>query len=326
MNRDRLPGYPFPMAVRRVGGLSNFGPSILELDDAFLPGSDPSSVERREPEGTQIDNAWARLSRKQNVGQRVILPFYTDSGKQRSPTQMIRVQGNTWDAQELTITVLPPYLVPIDLLDQPDQGGSFENLRGEEDNQEIPLLGNFPGSSAPIVWAPTSIKISWGVGGHPANAEVDIANGTSISLTASSLDVYAQIDDLPEGMAEVTTTAAYAISAFVGPGSTAASFAQRTVYVGQIGSLLESAAFPVPRFARSAAVYACDTGTDPQVSVGSIRFWRSPDKGANNVGNFFYSGNQEAQVRVPNGGQYFSVKSGMEGTNLFAVVFDLSIC
>jgi len=86
--------------------------------------------------------------------------------------------------------------------------------------------------------------------------------------------------------------------------------------------------FPIPPFARRAALVGCATGATPTTTTGYVRFWRSAAGVAsgNSVGDFVTNANQPGPFDVPNAAQFFSVFNTMGVSNvLFGVIFELAI-
>jgi hypothetical protein len=243
----------------------------------------------------------------------------TDSAEQVAAVQVLQVEGDDLDATQLCITLLPPRVVPIEFAELPSNP---QDLTTSADTNEIPA-SDFPGTGAPIAWPPFEAVIEWGVGGARARAFVDYLNGVTLNVIASFVRVYGAITQGPSaGLAN--TSAAYQLSAFVGPGWTRTGTAQRTVYTGPIVNTGSSPVITVPPFARRVTVIGCDTTTPPNLTACTIRFAQSPD-GSNNVGNFFCNGNQPIPFPVPNGGQYFSVENTTGVEIQMAAVFELGI-
>ncbi len=85
--------------------------------------------------------------------------------------------------------------------------------------------------------------------------------------------------------------------------------------------------FAVPPFARRVTLIGCDPSATPNLTVGYVRFWQSPDgqTGGNSVGNVFISANQPGPFPVPNAGQYFSVFNQSGVAMKMAAIFELAI-
>lgn len=273
-------------------------------------------------------SAWGRLSRGQPMGKRTVLTFDADGAqKQRAPTQILQLEGDDADARNLVITLSSPAVVP-QAFEQTLAEANAQNLRGEQDNIQIQSRPNFPGEIVPISWPPFEAIIEWGVGGSASKASVDFINGSAVNVVASFVRVYAAV--VSGVLADVSgTSAAYVLYANVGPGFARPGTAQKTVYVGEVGSLAESSVFAVPRFARSAYVVGCDPQAGPAVSitVATLRFWQSPNgvAGGNNVGNFVCSGNQPLPFMIPAGAAYASVINGMGVASRMSIVYNLAI-
>ena len=266
---------------------------------------------------------WARLCEGQAIGKKSVLLYSGgDEVRQRAPVPMLQIDGDDADATQMVITLAPPTVIPLPFV---DVSGAFanQNVTGEQSNLQIRTRGNFPGTGAPIQWPPLEAIIEWGTGGTSARASVDFVNGLTLNISASFVRVFAAIASSARSSV-IGTSAAYVLAAFASPGFASADQAQRTIYVGDVDETDESEVFSIPRFAKRAYLIGCDDGATPVLTVGTLRWWQSPD-GTNNVGNLFVTGNQPQAFDVPNAAQYFSVISGMSGTHLFAVVFDLAL-
>lgn len=386
---------------------------------------------RRGDRDSQL-SAWGRFTRGgQNCGKKAVLKYDASitSGQSQS-VPLLSVTGDDADACQIILTIAPPLVVPLAFADIPDL--NLQNLTGEQDNFQV-ISGNFPGTAEPIEWPQLECVIEWGVGGTSCRAIVDIVNGATVNLVASFVRVHAVVAP-SQRSGFVGTSAAYVLSAFIGPGMTIAKVAQKTVYVGTvraspgspatlalgadigigdmvltwnvdgpavgtvtiikdegIGSLLlsqsgndttitlpeasefssdietligadstlfhvstpdsnpangpwvvggpfafvdgsaqiigESTPQPVPRFSKHARLVGMSSAVAPDITIGTIRFWqsRSGTAGLTNTGNFFFSGNNNAPVEIPNGSMYFSVLTGQSSDANFGVVFDLAL-
>jgi hypothetical protein len=262
------------------------------------------------------------------MGKRSVIIFNADGGeKQRSPVPILQLRGDDADACQLVITLSTPAVVP-QAFERTLAEINGQNISGEQDNLQIQSRPSFPGLLVPIRWPPVEAIIEWGVGGGQSRAAVDFLNGSTVSITASFVRVFAAIvsgvDSNISG-----TSAAYVLGASIGPGFARPDTAQKTVYVGEVGSLAESGVFAIPRFARSAYVVGCDPQAGPAVSitVATLRFWQSPDgvAGGNNVGNFVCSGAQPLPFLIPSGAAYASVINGMGVASRMSIVYNLAI-
>jgi hypothetical protein len=299
-------------------------------------GEGPMSDEMRYPghglpAGAAPLPGWPKLSRGQQIGKSAILLYDAERTSIQPATIDLLSIGNRGaestddDAEPLILTLAPPRVIPRELDDVISEGNP-QNATGEKDAYEISTQDPFPGTSAPIVWPQFEAIVEWGTGGFSTLARVDFAQGLTINLSASWLRVIAAaVPTARSGI--IGTSAAYWLAAFVSPGFTRPGIAQKTIYVGDIAAGEESEVFTVPRFAKHAYVIGCDSGAVPAITIGTLRFWQSPDgqAGGQNVGNFFVSGNQPSPFPVPNAGMYFSVLSGMASSTPLAVVFDLAI-
>jgi hypothetical protein len=275
--------------------------------------------------------AWERFIYGQGCGKTSVLIYdAANRGKQPAPVPMLQVgRGEDADAHQIILTLAPPTVIPLAVDNLPENVQSSPSAM--QDNFQMRNRGNFPGELAPLQWPPIEAVIEWGVGGNNARAVVDFVNGATINLTAAFVRVHAVIT---ANAAEVeSTSAAYVLSAFIGPGFTTAKVAQKTVYTSVVaapvdGVAQESGVFSVPRFAKHARLVGLDGTIAPPLTVGTLRFWRQTSgvaDGTSNVGNFYVSGNNNAPVEVPNGAMYFSIINGQAGAASYAVVFDLAI-
>lgn len=318
MSRDRnrylpIPGPPGP-PIEIPGGE---GPLYGGLR---YPGN---GYQQRPGEDRPALSAWGRLARGGALGKKANLIFNLNRiGRQPSPVSILQIEGDSADALQLVVTLGQPLVVP-----EPFSSAlefDLQNLTTTKDNQQIQSSVSFPGLITPIQWPPMVALLEWGVGGCGFDAEVDFVNGATVCVAASYLRIRGAFDER-FGSGISGTSAAYSLFAQVGPGL-ARTHAQRTIYAGRIASLAEGSVLSVPKFARRAYVVGCDETAAPNtaVTVATLRFWQSPDK-TNNVGNFFFSGNQPFSCPIPNAAAYASVENGMAAETLFSVVFDLSI-
>lgn len=265
-------------------------------------------------------STWGRLAKGGSLGKSSVLVYDgTNNADQVAAVQVLQLEGDDLDALQLCITLLPPRVFPISFADLPNDP---QNLTTSADNNEVPA-SDFPGTGAPINWPPFEAVVEWGVGGCRARAFVDYLDGVSFNVIASFVRVYAAITQGPAGGLS-NTSAAYQLAAFVGPGWARTGTAQKTIYLGTILNAGASPVIAVPPFARRVTVIGCDTTTPPNLTAGTIRFSQSPD-GNQNVGNFFFNGNQPLSFPVPNGGQYFFVENTIGVSALMAAVFELGI-
>lgn len=299
------------------------------LEGPRYPGHD---LPMRPGEQLPARPGWPRLARAGGIGKSGVLIYNaSDDGLQNAPVPLISIGDQRGanaptdeDASPIIVTLAPPRVIPIAYADLTPNG---QNQSGEYNNIGMRDAGNFPGTGGPIVWPLLEAIIEWGTGGIASEARVDFSNGLTVNLSASWLRVHAAA--VPSARSGVVgTSAAYWLAAFVSPGWTQPGRAQKTVCVGALDVNEESGVFSVPRFAKRAYLVAADAGATPQVTVGTLRFWRSPDGqvGGNCAGNFFVSGAQPQAFEIPNAGLYFSVLSGTPGTDVpFSVIFDLAI-
>jgi len=323
VNDPRFNGPPhtWPVAGKNNGPPTSGLP--IELPDEF-PHYPRYGLPDRRGEGRAPGSAFGRLAFGGALGQRSILRYdATKSGDQSSPVDILTIQGDDLDALQLNVTLGAPQVVPVAFADL--SAVADQDVRMTQDNFEVKGSGNFPGTVHPIEWPPFEAIIEWGVGGANFRAFCDFVNGQTVNLTASWLRVYGAVA-IQEGAGISGTSAAYALSAFVGPGWTRSN-AQKTVYAGSIDAATEGNPFPVPPFAKKAYLIGCDNSAEGAVTSGYLRFWQSADgiTTGKNTGTFFQSGNQPIGFPVPAGSQYFTVLSGASSTTLYSVVFDLSI-
>jgi hypothetical protein len=318
MSRDRnrylpIPGPPGP-PIEIPGGE---GPLYGDLR---YPGH---GYQQRPGEDRPALSPWGRMARNGALGKSANLIFNANrSGPQPSPVSILQIEGDDADAQQLVVTLGQPLVVPQAFTTSLES--DLQNLTTTKNNQQIQDQVNFPGLLTRIRWPPAVAALEWGVGGSSFAAEVDFINGATVAVVASYLRVRGSFDER-SGSGISGTSAAYTLFAQAGPGL-ARTRAQRTIYAGRIASLAEGSAFSVPKFAHRAYVVGCDETAAPNtaVTVATLRFWQSSDK-TNNVGNFFFSGNQPFSCPIPNAAAYASVASGMAAETLFSVVFELSI-
>jgi hypothetical protein len=261
---------------------------------------------------------WGRFSKQGSPGKSSIIVYNgTDNGDQVASVQVLQLEGDDADACQCCITLLPPRVSTIEYaLLQTDP----QNLTTTLDSNEVPT-GVFPGTALPIAWPPFEAVIEWGIGGARARAYVDFLNGTTLNVIASFVRVYGAVAQGP-GVDLANTSAAYQLSAFVGPGWTKTGTAQKTVFVGEIANEASSAVVTVPPFARRVTI--AGAAVPPNITVGYITFSQSPD-GTNPVGSFIVNGNQPNTFPVPAAGQYFSLFNQTGALIQMAAIFELSI-
>lgn len=273
-------------------------------------------------------SAFARFSRGGALGKKAVIPFNAGGDrKQRSPVPILQCEGDDADAQQLTITLSPPLVVPQPF-EETLARANAQNVTGEQNNFQVQSRPVFPGLLVPIQWPPIEAIIEWGVGGTSNKVAVDFVNGSTVNVVASWIRVFGAIIS-GEDIDITGTSAAYVLSAFIGPGWPRPGTAQKTSYVGSVDSLAESDVFAVPLFAKSATVVGCDPAVAPGISVtvATLRFWQSPDGvvSGNNVGNFVISGNQPLPFDIPNGAAYASVVNGMGVASRMSILYNLAI-
>jgi hypothetical protein len=265
---------------------------------------------------------FGRLAMGQTLGVRSILIYdHEKDAVQPAPVDMLTVEGDDVDAQQLTLTLHPPRVIPLpfrEVLERLDQ----QNLTGEQTNSEV-TDQDFPGTDRRMRWPPLEALIEFGVGGVSTQAVVDFMNGMTLTVQASYLRARALISQSRRSGDIFGTSAAYYLAAHVGPGF-AESHAQRTIFVGEIDDDHEGDVFDVPKFAKVATLVGCRHHQhSPVVTVGFIRFWQSPN-GTHCVGDFFVS-KAESRVEVPNAAQYFSVFNQSGHRMRMSVIFELAL-
>lgn len=246
-----------------------------------------------------------------------------------APTNILNVQGADADAQDLCVTVMPPQFTAT------QAGMQVSDVQSAQDpidwSTAASGFGGFTSAAAPDAQLPNLVaRVEWGVGGVGRNiAEVDIANGCRINLTASYVRVYAFRDQFPAGASLFAT-----IGAFIGPGTARVNDARRTYQIAGLDQNVESALLSIPRYARSVSLFGWNSNHD--LFSGTIRFYRNavtPMVVGNEVAEMFFSGNvaNALQVPIPNGAYYFSVVSAIAGPaagvqfNQIQAMFDLAI-
>lgn len=268
-------------------------------------------------------SAFGRLAMGQTLGKPSILLYdSTNPRVQNAGVDMFTLEGDDLDAQQLTITLHPPRVVPLSFTEASARLDQ-QNLTGEQTNAEV-TVGVFPGTNRPVLWPPLEALIEFGVGGVSTQVVVDFVNGITLTVEASYLRAHAQISQSRESGDIFGTSAAYYLAAHVGPGF-AESHAQRTVFAGAVADRNESDVFDVPRFAKVATLIGCrdPKHATPALSVGWIRFWQSP-QGEHGVSDSFVSG-PDVRVEVPNAAQYFTVINQSGHRMKMSVIFELAL-
>jgi hypothetical protein len=269
-------------------------------------------------------SAFGRLAKGQPLGKSSTFVYRASDSNdpQFSGQDLLRISGDDVDACQMTITLVPPRVqveafadIPIDVETSPQS--TITNSEASSDD--------FPGEAAPLTWPPLEAVIEWGVKGAQARAVVDYVNGVVINVTASFVNVRAMVSQGSDVDVE-GTSAAYLVSAFIGPGWAQQTNARRTVFLGSVAATTESAVFAVPKFASRVLVVSRDNGAVPTLLAAFIRFWQSPDgqPGGACVGSFYQTGNQPDVFEVPNGAAYFSVYNQGTATPI-AVIFELAM-
>ena len=272
----------------------------------------------RRGEDRPMLSPWGRFSKQGMPGKSSIIVYNGgNNADQFAGVQVLEIQGDDADACQCCITLLPPRVIPIAFADLQTNP---QDLTTSADNNEVPAT-DFPGTALPIAWPPFEAVVEWGVGGTRARAFVDYLNGTTFNVIASFVRVYAAVTQGPSaGLAN--TSAAYQLSAFVGPGWTKTGTAQRTVFCGEIASSASGPVVTVPPFARRVTIAGATLPSN--ITAAYIEFSQSPD-GTNPVGGFFINGNQPNTFPVPNGGMYFSIFNQTGVTIQLAAIFELGL-
>lgn len=266
---------------------------------------------------------FGRLAMGQPLGKSSILIYdHHVDGVQLAPNDMLAIEGDDLDAGQLVLTLHPPRVIPLAFCNvsyQLDQ----QNLTGEQTNAEV-SIHDFPGTKEPIRWPPLEAEIEFGVGGTGSKAVVDYVNGITVSVIASYLRVRAGVSQTRHGGDIFGTSAAYYLSAHVGPGF-AECHAQRTIFVGDVDDRGDSDVFDLPKFAKIATLIGCRSRhhKSPALTIGWIRFWQDPN-GDHCIADFFVSDHQ-TRVEVPNGAQYFSVFNESGHKMKMSVIFELAL-
>jgi hypothetical protein len=128
---------------------------------------------------------------------------------------------------------------------------------------------NFNVSYEGIFWI-----VSWLAGNAGQKAEVDVQNGTFISVVGRNVNVqvsYPVIDYLPSPIVQAPVDVR-AVLGFEGgqPNAGISSIARRTVRIGTIAGNGSSAIFAIPRFAVSAVIRNSDIAT-PTMTIEQLR-------------------------------------------------------
>lgn len=267
-------------------------------------------------------SAFGRLAMGQTLGKPSILIYdHEKDCDQRAEVDMLTLEGDDLDAQQLTLTLHPPRVIPIPfraVLERLDR----QNLTGEQTNSEV-TVQDFPGTHRRMRWPPLEALVEFGVGGASTQVVVDFVNGVTLSVQASYLRARAQVSQSRRSGDIFGTSAAYYLAAHVGPGF-AESHAQRTIFVGEVNDKHESDVFDVPKFAKVATLVGCrEHQHPPAVTTGFVRFWQSPN-GDHCVGDFFFS-NPESRIEVPNAALYFSVFNQSGHHMKMSVIFELAL-
>lgn len=306
---------------------------VAELDNGMrYPGH---GLPPRAEDSMSALQPFARLSRGQALGKKEILSYDGSvdgrSHFQSSMTTILTIggrEGSDLDACQMCVTLSQPRVIKSAVITDGIGNYNQQNASGSYDNAGIGV-DDFPGTGAPIAWAPITAIIEWGLGGTSHRAFVDFVQGATINLAASWVRVHAAV--APDAANADGTSALYELAANVGPGWPRPGVAQRTVFLPIIDAGVESGVFAVPPFAKRAQIISRDPiavgSNPPALTTAYLRFWQGPTgvAGGFNVGNFFQAGNNPEGFDVPNAGAYFSVQSGMSVNAPFAVIFDLAV-
>lgn len=266
---------------------------------------------------------FGRLALGQTLGKSSILIYDRHSREiQRPSVDMVQIEGDDLDAQQLTLTLHPPRVIPLpfeDVLARFDG----QNLTGEQTNAQI-TAENFPGTDRHMRWPPLEALIEFGTGGVSTSIIVDYMNGITLTVQASYMRAHALVTQTKEGADIYGTSAAYYLAAHVGPGF-AESHTQRTIFLGELDDGEESAVLDVPRFAKVATLIGCrdDNGLPPVIPAGWIRFSQSPN-GDHCVSDAMIA-TPDVRVEVPNTGQYFRIINQSGRRMRLSVIFELAL-
>lgn len=273
---------------------------------------------------------FGRLAMGQTLG--VSSKLLYDASKdcvQQAATDMFLIEGDDLDAQQLTLTLHPPRVIPLPFIEV-EHFLNQQNLTGEQTNSEV-TSNRFPGSREAIRWPPLEAVILFGTGGVSTEVIVDFVNGITLTVQASYLRAKAQVSQTRESGCIFGTSALYYLAAHVGPGF-AESHAQRTIFVGDLDDQKESCIYDTPKYAKVGVLVGArvrDPSSEdeaclpPVQTAGWIRFWQSPD-GSGPLGDFFVSDSSE-RVDVPNGAQYFSVLNQSGHRMKMSVIYELAL-
>lgn len=293
-------------------------------DEPIFPGN---GLPPRPGEDRPGLSPFGRLAMGQTLGMRSILIYDSDTDAvQPSGVDMIHIEGDDLDACQLIVTLHPPRVIPLpfdNVRYQLDQ----QNLTGELTNSQV-ALDDFPGDKHPIQWPPLEALVEFGTGGTATQVVVDYLNGVTLQVQSSYLRVHALVTQSKKSGDIVGTSAAYYLSAHVGPGF-AESHAQRTVFVGEVNDSDESDVFDVPKFAKTVTLIGCRPGHHhkhhaPSATIGWIRFFQDP-KGEHCVADFFASTTGFNRFEVPNAALYFSVFNESGHKMKMSVIFELAL-
>jgi hypothetical protein len=271
---------------------------------------------------------WSRLAKDAPLGQKTNIFYNPHVNKfQTDPVQILQLpgdEGTDLDATQIQLVLAPPRAIPREVIYLP---ADIQGMTGEFDNAAMASFGTYPGGIHPIAWPPFIYVVEWGVGGTRVRAEIDAVNGASVNLTASFVRVYGAVAlDAIEGAPNPGTEGVYTLAAFVGPGFPREGSAQRTVFLGELTAAgtpdQSSEIFATPPLAKDVTVLS-NAGFG-NVTAGYVTFSQDPG-GLNPVATYFVNGNQPGSFRVPNGGAYFQVQSGLGVSAYFSAVFGLSI-
>lgn len=305
---------------------------------------------------TDMENLgrWERLSKGQALGKKQVITVATQPAggvAVSGNVDLLDIRGNDGDATEMVVTLIPPTaILQVDLpggIFPPD----FQNLTTSYRydtlyTKGVPALPITQDFTAP----PAIAIVSWGIGGTEARAEVDFSYGATINVQGSFLRVSAFIDVPTEtfypGMAVV-------LGAFVGPGNTGRTNAQRTYFISTLEDSADAVYFgyptfgygangyiaaagpgpnppgrrlyPVPPFAKQVWILGQDkAGVQPYVFDADLEFYR--DIYSNKpVGTRHVGIENPGPISVPNGAGYWTMHNNGATQKQVSATFDLSI-
>lgn len=236
---------------------------------------------------------WGQLAAGKTLGKRITIPYNRLlPGESTSFLNMAEISGDDEDALQLSISLSPPTVF---------SGGipaNLQNASGQQDNIELP---------ATVVFARPVANIDWGIGGVSHRATVDIVNGSHVEIAASWLRISGAIES-PTGL---TTTTAYVLGAFIGPGHGRPTSAQRTMncVLPEVVST-RSSIQPIPRFAKN--VILGGHVAFGNVMVADIIFFLDNVAGSD-VARYTWTANNPLPIPIPGGAMFWAVQSDQFG-------------